>query len=33
MFRAHPDVLLRDSLGLAALCVTILAALFVPIAA
>lgn len=30
MLRADPEVLLRDSLGLAALCVTILAGLFLP---
>ena len=30
MLRADPEVLLRDSLGLAALCVTILAGFFLP---
>jgi hypothetical protein len=30
MLRADPEILLRDSLGLAALCVTILAGFFLP---
>lgn len=33
MLRADPEVLLRDGLGLAALCVTILAGLFLPVLA